>query len=232
MSLTIIDSKHDCCGCLLTEDLTPAQCQQLSMVARPQRHFQRNEKIYRVGERFKSVFLVQQGSIKTETSTYDGRPVVTGFYLPGEIFGLDGLGADEYCCDAVAMEDALVCEVPFKHLTKLCTSIEGLQHRLFMLMGQRIGCHDHTLLMMHNMSAEARLCRFLTIYHERIKRYAGDPDTVMSLPMNKDDIARYLGICPETLSRVLTKLINKGVIRKQARKLELLDIDELYALAS
>ncbi|MFC1601951.1 Crp/Fnr family transcriptional regulator [Pseudomonadota bacterium] len=231
MQLTIIDSKHNCCGCLLAKGLTDEQCQQLSMVVHTKRRYQRGEKVYRVADAFKSVYLVQQGSIKTEATTYDGRAVVTGFYFPGDIFGLDGLEGEGYLCDAVAIEDALVCEVPFKSLTKLCSSVEGIQDRLFMLLGQRIGSHDHTLIMMHNMSAESRLCRFLTIYHERMKKYLVNQGAVMILPMNKDDIARYLGISPETLSRMLTRLVDKGVIRKHARKLELLDIDTLYEMA-
>jgi CRP/FNR family transcriptional regulator len=232
MPLTIIDSAHNCRGCLLAEGLTSKQRHHLSMIVHTKRHYERNEKIYHIAEKFKSLYLVQQGSIKTEAITYDGRPVVTGFYFPGEIFGFDGIGDQGYLCDAVAIEDALICEVPFQKLTELCASVEGIQHQLFMLMGQRIGSHDHSLIMMHNMPAESRLCRFLTIYHERMKRYAEHQDAVMLLPMNKDDIARYLGICPETLSRVLSGLVDKGVIRRCSRKLELLDIETLYELAS
>jgi len=232
MPLTIIDSAHNCRGCLLAEGLTNTQRQQLSMIIHAKRHYQRNEKIYHIADKFKSVYLVQQGSIKTEATTYDGRPVVTGFYFPGDIFGFDGIGDQGYLCDAVAIENTLICEIPFHKLTALCTSVEGIQHQLFMLMGQRIGSHDHALIMMHNMSAESRLCKFLTIYYERMKRYTENQDAVMFLPMNKDDIARYLGICPETLSRELSKLVNKGVIRRHSRKLELLDIDTLYKLAS
>jgi len=231
MSLTIIDSTHNCCGCLLAEGMTDEQRQQLSTIVHAKRHYQRNEKIYRVTDKFRSVYLVQQGSIKTEATTFDGRPVVTGFYFPGEMFGFDGIGDQSYLCDAIALENTMICEVPFQKLSELCTSIEGMQHQLFTLMGQRIGYHDHTLIMMHNMPAESRLCRFLTLYHQRMQRYADNQDTVMVLPMTKDDIARYLGICPETLSRMLARLVNKGIIRKHTKRIEVLDIDSLYELA-
>jgi len=232
MPLTIIDSTQNCRGCLLVEGLTDEQRQQLSMIVHAKKHYRRNDKIYHIADKFKSVYLVQQGSIKTEVATYDGRPVVTGFYFPGDIFGFDGIGDQGYLCDAVAMENTLICEVPFQKLTKLCMTVEGLQHKLFMLMGQQIGSHDHALFMMHNMPAESRLCRFLTLYHERMKKYVGDQGTLMLLPMNKDDIARYLGISPETLSRILSGLVDKGIVRRHSRRLELLDIDTLHELAS
>ena len=102
---------------------------------------------------------------------------------------------------------------------------------MFSLLGRRIGQDDHTLFMMHNMTAESRLCRFLMIYHKRLMKFYGEEVAEIPLMMTKDDIARYLGICPETLSRVLNRLNKNGVIRNHSKSLELLDRDTLYQMA-
>jgi len=230
--LSLVNSEKICAGCELTKGLSKEQIQELSKITSTEGKFERDDRIYRTGDRFKSIFVVQRGSIKTEAVTYDGRAVVTGFYLPGDLFGIEGIGNKTRSCDAVALSNAWVCELPFLQLEGLCRSNPALQHNLISVLGRKIGRDDHAILMMHNMRAECRVSRFLTIFHERLKSFYGEEIKVITLPMTKDDIAKYLGFTPETLSRILTKLSNEGVIRNRSKTIEILDIQSLYRRAS
>jgi CRP/FNR family transcriptional regulator len=230
--LSLVNSEKTCSGCELTKGLSKEQIRELSKITSITESFERDDRIYRTGDNFKSIFVVQRGSIKTEAVTYDGRAVVTGFYLPGDLFGIEGIGDATRSCDAVALSDAWVCELPFHQLEELCHNNSVLQHNLISLLGRKIGRDDHTILMMHNMRAECRVSRFITIFHERLKSFYGEETKVITLPMTKDDIAKYLGFTPETLSRILTKLSNEGVIRNRSKTIEILDIQSLYRRAS
>ena len=230
--LSLVNSDEICSGCELTKGLSKEQIQELSKIISTDGNFERDDRIYRTGDTFKSIFVVQRGSIKTEAVTYDGRAVVTGFYLPGDLFGIEGIGDSKRSCDAVALNSARVCELPFPQLEELCRNNSVLQHNLISLLGRKIGRDDHAIMMMHNMRAECRVSRFITIFHERLKSFHGEDIKVITLPMTKDDIAKYLGFTPEKLSRILTKLSNEGVIRNRSKTIEILDIQSLYRRAS
>jgi CRP/FNR family transcriptional regulator len=77
------------------------------------RPIQAGEHIYRTGDGFTSIFAVRSGSIKTYLLDDDGVEQVTGFYLPGEILGFDGIGTEKHGCNVMAMETSTVCEIPF-----------------------------------------------------------------------------------------------------------------------
>lgn len=231
-TLDLVSISQVCCDCELTRGLTQEQIRELSKISSTYGVYERDSRIYRTGDNFKSIYIVQRGSIKTEAVTYDGRAVVTGFYLPGDLFGVEGIGDPIRSCDAIALENTWVCEVPFTDLEKLCHDYPVLQHNLLELLGRKIGRDDHAVMMMHNMRAEYRVSRFLAVFHERMKHFYGKDIKEITLPMTKDDIAKYLGFTPETLSRILTKLSNEGVIRNRSKKIEILDIQTLYRRAS
>lgn len=227
-----VDPTSGCSGCDLTKGLKREQVHELSAIVATHGIFERDERIYRSGDQFKSIFVVKKGSIKTEAVTYDGRAVVTGFYLPGDLFGIEGIGGSIHSCDALALESTMICELPFTRLERLCHEMAPLQHNLITLLGRKIGRDDHAIMMMHNMRAECRVSRFLTLLHQRLQAYLGKDIKEISLPMSKDDIAKYLGCTPETLSRILTRLSKEGIIRNKTKTIELLDIQSLYKKAS
>src|SRR5690606_751483 len=88
----------------------------------------RGEALFSAGDRFTSLFAVRSGFFKTRVTSVDGRDQVTGFQMAGEIIGLDGIVNDRHSCDAVALEDAEVCVMPFDQVEELSREFTTLQH--------------------------------------------------------------------------------------------------------
>src|SRR5438309_11677475 len=79
--------------------------------------------LFRNGEPFTSLYAVRTGVFKTSVTTGDGRDQVTGFHMAGEIIGLDGIVNDRHSCDAIALEDAEVCVMPFDRIGELAREV-------------------------------------------------------------------------------------------------------------
>src|SRR5690554_2146527 len=87
------------------------------------RPLQKGDYLYRAQDKFHSIYAVRAGTVKTIASTDDGREQVTGFYLPGEILGLDGLAKGTHTNSAIALETSAICEIPFERLDSLGNQI-------------------------------------------------------------------------------------------------------------
>ncbi|UZE96903.1 fumarate/nitrate reduction transcriptional regulator Fnr [Alkalimarinus alittae] len=186
----------------------------------------RGDHIFKEHSPFKSLFAVRSGAIKTYSVTEDGEEQVTGFYLPGEIIGLDSTNTDSYSCSAKALERASVCEIPFSQLETLASKIPTLQHHFFSLMSKEIqGSRQLTMLLSKN-TAEERIASLLLSLSSRFKlrKLSG---TSFRLPMPRNDIGNYLGLAVETVSRVFTRFQKSGLISVQGREVVLEDIDAL-----
>jgi CRP/FNR family transcriptional regulator len=184
--------------------------------------------IYRQDNDFKSLYAVRLGCIKTYRMTEDGREQVTGFYLPGEIFGMDGIGSGRYTNSSVALETSSVCELPFDELEKLSSKIPQLQHHVFRLLGNEIALDQQHITLLGKNTAEERMAALLLSLSTR---FAERKQSAMRfrLPMSRADIGNYLGLTVETVSRVLGKMQKIGVLRVDNKEVEILDADRLSA---
>jgi len=98
----------------------------------------KGESLYRIGDPLTAVYAVRFGTLKTHVTTEDGRSQITGFHLPGEIVGLDGLGEMQHASDATALEDTEVCVVRLADLQSLSVDLPSLQQQFLRLMGKEI----------------------------------------------------------------------------------------------
>jgi CRP/FNR family transcriptional regulator len=157
----------------------------------------------------------------------DGREQVLAFHLPGEIIGLSAIDGERYPCDAVALEAVQLCRFSFPKIALLATRLPGLQQQLFRLMSRDIG---HAERMSGDHSAGARIAAFLI---DLSRRLAGRGFSAMrfELTMPRTDIANYLRLAPETVSRVLRRFQDDGMIAVRRREIELLERDRLASLA-
>jgi CRP/FNR family transcriptional regulator len=178
------------------------------------------EFLFRRGERFSTVYLVCDGAIKTERVTPDGCQLVTGFYLGGEMVGLEALGGECYPCDAVTTTRSRVCKLDFERLLRLCPAKPEMHAWVMSKIGFYARKKDEDLSWSMGMSTHRRVLRFFFELYEQLKWSASVQDGAISLPIKKQDIARYLHIAPETLSRSLAEL----------RKQNLLSIERGYFL--
>ncbi len=186
----------------------------------------RGNHIFKEHSPFGSLFAVRSGAIKTYSVTEDGEEQVTGFYLPGEIIGLDSTNTNAYSCSAKALERSSVCEIPFNQLETLASKIPTLQHHFFSLMSKEIqGSRQLTMLLSKN-TAEERIASLLLSLSSRFKlrKLSG---VSFRLPMPRNDIGNYLGLAVETVSRVFTRFQKSGLISVQGREVVLEDMDAL-----
>jgi CRP/FNR family transcriptional regulator len=178
----------------------------------------------------RAVYVARDGAFKTVLVNEEGDEQVIGFHLPGELIGLDALGTGEHRAEAVALTRANVCEVPFDDLALVAMRVPGLQKQLMRVIGRSVGRdQDHREILVRRQANE-RIALFLHGLSERL-RAVGESGVLIRLPMSREDIARYLGLVLETVSRGFTRLQEDGVIAVHGRKVEILDMDELQRLA-
>ena len=193
------------------------------------RSFRRGSHVFRAGAPLRSLFAVRAGSFKTTILHDDGREQVTGFYMAGEIMGLDGISSDIHIVNAIALEDSELCELPFDSLEQLVRDIPSLQRHFHRIMSSEIVRDHGMLLLLGAMSAEERIATFLL---QLSKRYVarGYSANSFTLRMSRGEIGSYLGLTIETVSRVLTKLQEEGFLSVQKREICINDIPGLKKL--
>lgn len=186
------------------------------------------EHVFREGEPFESIAAVRAGTVKTYKIDSHGREHVLGFHLPGEFIGLNAIDDETYPCSAVVIETAVLCEFSFPRLATLATRLPGLQQQLFRLLSRDIG---RAALLSGDWTADERLAAFLVGLSQRFAARGFSADH-FQLSMPRSDIANYLRLAPETVSRVLKRFQDELLVRVDRRELEILDRARLEALAA
>lgn len=226
---------HTCRDCPTREHCLPAGLDPAGLrsfehtVARRQ-SLKRHERLYRHGMPLEHLFIVASGQIKTERPMPDGRPQVVGFYLPGQLLGLDALASRTYCCDAVALCDSTVCAISYAMLNSLIQQRSALLLRFHALFGTELARQQSNMLLLGNAKAPQRLAAFLLDLAASHQAPA-PPAPSFELRMSRDDIASHLGLALESVSRQLTQFRAAGLLEVQNRRIELLDADALQAIA-
>ncbi|MDX1694385.1 MAG: fumarate/nitrate reduction transcriptional regulator Fnr [Ketobacteraceae bacterium] len=203
----------------------------LDKIIKRSKPLKKGEHLFRASDDFRSIYAVRSGTLKTYSVTEDGEEQVTGFYLPGEILGIDGIGSNAHSNSAKALESAAVCEIPFDKLEELSTAIPSLQHHFFKLMSQEIQADQQLIMMLSKKSAEERIASLLMSISARHQKRGLSP-TVFRLPMSRNDIGNFLGLAVETVSRVFTRLQKQSVIAVEGKEVEICDARQLCHISS
>ena len=106
--------------------LSPVELDKIEEVIAVRRKIKRGATLFSNGEKFTSLYAIRTGFFKTCIATEDGRDQVTGFQMAGEVIGLDGIVNDHHTCDAVALEDAEVCVMPFDRIEEISREVNAL----------------------------------------------------------------------------------------------------------
>jgi CRP/FNR family transcriptional regulator len=223
-----------CSRCNLRElcmpvGLNPHELEKIDGLVATRRKIKRGAPLFRTGEPFKSLFAIRTGFFKTRITAEDGRDQVTGFQMAGEIIGLDGIVGDRHTCDAIALEDAEVCVMPFDKISELSRDVAALQHHVHRIMSREIVREHGVMLLLVNMRAEERLAAFLLNLVERLHA-RGFSRTELVLRMTREEIGSYLGLKLETVSRTFSKFAEQGLIEVRHRHLRILDAEALQRL--
>jgi CRP/FNR family transcriptional regulator len=195
------------------------------------RKVRRGDAIFRAGDPFRNLYVVKVGASKTVVANNGGREHVTGFQIAGEFIGMEGVGTGHHGLDAIALEDSVVCYLPFDAFAALGERDIGLQNHLHKLMGRELLRKSALLMLMGTMNALERLVAFLlnlsTRYAER-----GYSAHEFNLRMTREEIGCHLGLTLETVSRLLSRLSVEGLIKCAGRKISIIDMVRLEQIHS
>jgi CRP/FNR family transcriptional regulator, anaerobic regulatory protein len=234
MSLTTI--KVACSNCNLRElcmplGLNESEMERVDEVVATRRKVPRGDNLFRNGDKFNALYAIRTGFFKTRISAEDGRDQVTGFQMAGEIIGLDGIVNDHHTCDAVALEDAEVCVMPFDRIEELSREITSLQRHVHKIMSREIVRENGVMLLLGSMRAEERLAAFLLNLVQRLHA-RGFSQSELVLRMTREEIGSYLGLKLETVSRTFSKFVEDGIVEVKQRHVRILNPDGLKLIVN
>lgn len=227
--------RQSCADCGLSRLCLPASIggedlARLDHVVQVKRLIEREHSLYTPGLPFRALYVVRSGAFKTFTADSEGEDQVLGFHLPGEIMGLDAIAGGRHQCTAQALVKSSACEVPFERLEQVARELPGLQQQLLRVISREVQQDHQHLVMIGRKVALERLAIFLLSLSGRMQRMRRDPELFV-LPMSRKDIANYLGLVIETVSRLFSRLAELGVIQVERKTIRIVDAAKLRELA-
>ncbi|WP_266277018.1 fumarate/nitrate reduction transcriptional regulator Fnr [Methylophaga sp. OBS3] len=191
----------------------------------------RGQALYEMSENFDSLYVVRSGAFKTTLSTEDGREQITGFYLPGDLIGMDAIHTGSYQATAKALSSSSVCALPYSSLQELSQAIPALQQQIYNRLSKELSNDKHLLMALGQKTAMEKLVGFLLSLSRRFEE-RGYAANTFELPMSRIDIANHLGLAIETISRLLGQLVNDDLIACQGKSITLIDKPALKKLCN
>lgn len=230
---TICHSSCSACGihqaCLPTE-LESGDIEKLEQIVQHAVPLRRGDYLFRQNDLFRSVYLVHSGILKMTITTDDGKEQITGFRLPGQMVGLNALANDRHGTSARAVEPASVCRIPYPELEALSLDVPGLQRGLRQFMSHEIAEIKNMLILLGKKSAEQRLASFIL----HLAHYAGlrgYTHKKFNLGISRREIANFLGLSTETVSRLFARLQDLEILSAHCKHVEIHDVGGLRKLA-
>jgi CRP/FNR family transcriptional regulator, anaerobic regulatory protein len=223
--------KVACSNCNLRELCMPVglnhdEMVKLDHVVSTRKRVKQGGHLFSHGDRFTTLYAIRTGYFKTCVNTEDGREQVTGFQMAGEIIGLDGIVSDKHNCNAVALEDAEVCIMPFENVEELSREFPVLQRHVHKIMSREIVRENGVMMLLGNMRAEERLAAFLLNLVQRLHA-RGFSQSEFVLRMTREEIGSYLGMKLETVSRTFSKFSEDGIIEVKQRNVKIINPEAL-----
>ena len=194
----------------------------------PQQHVQKGDTVCRAGDSFEYLYAVHAGAFKSLVTLPGGEERITGFYFAGEIIGAEGPSTGLYGRSVVALQEGQLCYFPASSFTP-DTTHKMIRQGLLVAMSHQVKNEQWTGLMAAHR-AEQRVAIFLYMVSKRFE-FHGFSAMEFRLPMSRDDIASYLGLAVETVSRSFQKLKSAGLIEVSGRNVVLKDRDALQGFA-
>lgn len=227
------ESTH-CSTCMMGSVCLPvgmpsSEVAKLDELVKERLRIEKGQPLFQYGIALDALFALRTGSIKTQIIEASGQQQITGFYLPGEIVGLDGMLDGIHSSTAIAMEDSEVCIVKLDDIDEISRYVPSLQHQVRRLMSKEIARSHQVLLALGSMRSEQRLAAFLINLSQRLTAL-GYSSTDFVMRMSREEIGNYLGLTLETVSRLFSRFAREGVIRVNQREVKILDMAALNEL--
>jgi CRP/FNR family transcriptional regulator len=223
-----------CASCNLRELCLPGgvcaeDLDRVENIVYARRRMKRGESLFAAGDEFKTVYAIRSGFFKTSVVDGEGREQVTGFFMGGELLGMEGIGSGRCNGTAMALEDSEVCVMPFALIEQMAHEVPSLQRHLHAVLAREIVRDHGVMMLLGSMRAEERLAAFLINLSKRFVR-RGYSASDFHLRMTRDEIGSYLGLKLETVSRLFSQFQKDALIEVEQKHVRILDIAGLERL--
>jgi CRP/FNR family transcriptional regulator len=224
----------NCASCNLRETCLPHKLPadalpRFENVVYARRRVRRGEALFAAGDEFKSIYAVRSGFFKTSQVDSEGREQVTGFFMGGELLGMEGIGAGRYNGTAIALEDSEVCAMPYTLIEEMAAEVPALQRQLHAVLSREIVRDHGVMMLLGSMRAEERLATFLLNLSKRFTA-RGYSASDFHLRMTREELGSYLGLKLETVSRLFSRFHDEKLIEVQQKHVRILDAAGLDAV--
>ncbi len=186
----------------------------------------KREHLFHQGDKPEALYIIKSGSAKLYFISEDGNEQVVAFYMPGEVLGLDALGSGVHRTSAVVLERTTLCVIPISCLEQTA----AYHHCLYKLLSMELVRDQDVLGLIIKKDAEAKMAKFLIGMSQRFQA-RGYSASCFNLSMKRSEIGSHLGIAVETVSRILTRFQELGLLQVERRYIQIKNFDELEKLA-
>lgn len=234
-TVTALPPGHPCADCRIREisfcrRLPPETLADLRAKGIPT-HLKPGESLFFEGDRVERVFMLVEGSLKLYGLLGDGRRQVTGFMFPGDFLGISI--EDEHAFSAEAMTGSELWSFSRAVFADFCERHPEVERELYRLAAHELAAAQQQMILLGRKNAAERLASFFLMLAERQERVTKQPDHCIALPMSRVDIADYLGLTKETVSRMIAQLRDVRLIRLVSQgQVEILDRGGLEEMAA
>lgn len=232
--LTTLPEGHPCETCPVRpiticrslEAKTLADLRRLGTMQR----LQPEQPVFHEGDPARRVFMLTLGALKIYTLLGDGRRQVTGFMFPGDFLGVTV--DDEYAFTVEALQPSELWWFSREAFDRFVEGNPSVERELYRMAAHELAAAQQQMILLGRKTAAERVASFFMNLLQRTERVSGQRERAFNLPMSRLDIADYLGLTKETVSRMLSELRGRGLIRLESQnRIEVLDRDGLAEMA-
>lgn len=206
--------------------LSASERKKFSDVTIHDERWDRGQHLFYPGDRLRFIYIVHSGSFKTYITNVNGDTQIIGFYFQGDVIDLNISDHAEQNYGVVALETATVCKIPLTEFEEMEEQYPALSNALLKLMSREIILKQRMMLAMSKMTAEQRVADFL-VHMSTENKSRGHSPVIFNLSMLRSDIANYLGLAFETVSRIFKAFQNKDIISVERHQVSINDFEAL-----
>jgi CRP/FNR family transcriptional regulator len=182
--------------------------------------------LFGAGQTFNAIYILRSGSAKSSVLANNGYEQISSFHYPGDLIGLDGFENGSHAQSIKFLETSSLCRIGIGELDKAMSNSASIRYNLLQSMSHALNAEDKFLLSLNNMNSAQRLSSFVLDLSAKFEK-RGLSGNVFDLSMTRVDIANYLGMAIETVSRLLTHLQNEQIVEVDKRRVSIVNIDKL-----
>lgn len=228
------ESTH-CSTCMMGDVCLPTgmssqEVERIDELVKERIRIPKGQTLFFKGQKLEALYGLRIGSLKTVVQDVSGHVQITGFFLPGEIVGLDGMLDGQHDSNAMALEDSEVCVVKLSDIDRVGMYVPTLQQQIRRLMSKEIVRSHQVLLALGSMRSEQKLASFLFNLSQRLSAL-GYSSTDFVMRMSREEIGNYLGLTIETVSRLFSRFTRDGLIQVNHKEVHILDLNAIKELA-